>query len=179
MLNVCECSTKGREKVLVATEFDIPSKSHTSVEFSSNQFWINCDFYIDRWNMERTKLHSKCHKYEMFTCHKSKSIYCICLLLARPRQIFLLFSLQYLMVATAKKKVAHAEWESSKQAEWSTWTPFYSHTTNVNGSQSIRSEQLQSRVSQSNTNTLLFLLSCCRFFLWKWKHSWQHSQHIL
>lgn len=64
-------------------------ESYTSVDagrqykqfaaFSSIGCRSNSDCHSDRWKMEWSKLHSKCHKYGMFTCHKSISIYCICL----------------------------------------------------------------------------------------------------
>lgn len=52
----------------------------------------------------------------MFTCHKTKSIYCICLLLARSSRIFLLFSPSEFNAGDAKKST-HAECERCKQAD--------------------------------------------------------------
>lgn len=129
---------------------------------------------LEKKKLARSKLHSKyCHKYGMFTCHKSISIYCICLrvdyLCTSVANIFMiLFSHQNSTCLPISAKIWHTlgERETGREnyASWShgaAWCVYGRVTTlsicmpmdHINDIRTVANAP--HRVSQSNPITFL------------------------
>lgn len=140
----------------------VKSNGHSIESYTSIGAGVSCDCHFVWLKMERNKLHSKCHKYWMFTCHKSISIYCSCPLVARSSRIFVYrFSHKNLMLEM-RGKIGTC-WV---RKIWTSWSHTYKSSRTADEPQSTPFEQssTQSRDSQSNPALHFgFCFFCDRF----------------